>query len=93
MREDVTWGGLMTVHQHHERVDGRGYPARLTGDEIHELARICAIADVFDARLSDRSYHRALPLADVLEYLESQAGRAFDREMVRCWTSAARNKR
>ena len=92
MREDVTWGGLMAVYQHHERVDGSGYPARLTGEEIHEWARICAIADVFDAMQSDRSYRKAHTLKDVLEYLESRAGREFDAEMVRCWNSAIKSK-
>lgn len=93
MRDDVTWGGLMAVFQHHERIDGSGYPSRLVGEEIHELGRICAVADVFDALLSDRPYHRPRPLAEVVEYLESQAGRMFDQEMVRCWTFAIKKKR
>jgi len=92
MREDMTWGALMAVYQHHERLDGGGYPARLTGGEIHEWARICAIADVFDALRSDRSYRQASELEDVLGYLESRAGREFDKEMVKCWNSAIRNK-
>jgi HD-GYP domain-containing protein (c-di-GMP phosphodiesterase class II) len=92
MRADVAWGGLMTVYQHHERIDGSGYPARLTGAETHEWARICAIADVFDALRSDRSYRKAWPLKEVLEYLESRAGREFDGEMVRCWNSAIKSK-
>jgi putative nucleotidyltransferase with HDIG domain len=88
MRGDMSWEGLMTVYQHHERLDGGGYPGRLTGEEIHEWARICAIADVFDALRSDRSYRRAVPLDDVVEYLDARAGREFDEEMVRCWNSA-----
>jgi HD-GYP domain-containing protein (c-di-GMP phosphodiesterase class II) len=92
MRQDVTWGALMTVLQHHERIDGSGYPAHLTGDEIHEWARICAVADVFDALRSDRPYHKARRLQDVLEYLESLADRELDKEMVRCWNSAIRSK-
>ena len=92
IRQDVTWGGLMTVYQHHERMDGRGYPAGLVGDEIHEWARICAIADVFDAMTTNRSYRKAIQLQDVLEHLESRAGSEFDREMVRCWNSAIKSK-
>lgn len=92
MREDVSWAGLMAVYQHHEHVDGSGYPAKLTGEEIHEWAQICAIADVFDALTSDRSYRRASRLQDVLEYLDSRAGRHFNKEMVRCWNSAIKQK-
>ena len=92
MHKDVTWASLMAVYQHHERIDGRGYPAGLVGNEIHEWARICAIADVFDAMTSDRPYRRAVRLQDVMEHLESRAGTEFDKEMVRCWNSAIRSK-
>jgi len=87
LRGDMTWGELMMVYQHHERIDGRGYPARLTGTEIWESARICAIADVYDALRSDRSHHKAWRMEDVREYLESASGRHLDGEMVRCWNS------
>lgn len=92
MREDMTWGGLMTVYQHHERLDGRGYPAGVTHEDIHEWARICAIADVFDALRSDRSYRKALKTEDIVEYLQSRAGRDFDKEMVKCWNLAIKSK-
>jgi HD-GYP domain-containing protein (c-di-GMP phosphodiesterase class II) len=92
MRQDVTWGGLMSVYQHHERIDGSGYPARFVGGEIHEWARICAVADVFDALRSDRPYRKGWRVQHVLEYLESRAGREFDKEMVRCWNSAIKSK-
>jgi HD-GYP domain-containing protein (c-di-GMP phosphodiesterase class II) len=92
MRSDVSWGALMAIYQHHERVDGRGYPAHVTGNEIHEWARICAIVDVYDAlRSEQRPYRRAVSIRDALEYLESQAGRRFDKEMVRCWNLAIRS--
>jgi HD-GYP domain-containing protein (c-di-GMP phosphodiesterase class II) len=48
------------VMQHHERVDGKGYPQGLARDEIHIYARICSIADVYDALTSKRSYKRSL---------------------------------
>ena len=53
-REDLTWGQLMMVYSHHERCDGRGYPVGLIQSEIHEYARICAIADVYEALCRDR---------------------------------------
>ncbi|HUR85148.1 MAG TPA: HD-GYP domain-containing protein [Solirubrobacteraceae bacterium] len=50
---------VATVRDHHERLDGSGYPAGREGASIHEFARICAIADVFDAISSERPYKRA----------------------------------
>ena len=52
---------VATVRDHHERLDGSGYPAGRRGDAIHEFARICAIADVFDAVSSERPYKNAAP--------------------------------
>jgi len=48
------------VRHHHERVDGRGYPDGLAGDQIPLLARIVSVVDVFDALTSDRPYRKAL---------------------------------
>ena len=86
-REDLTWGQLMMVYSHHERCDGRGYPVGLVQSEIHEYARLCAIADVYEAICRDRPYRRASRRRDALEYLDRQAGRGFDEEMMRCWMS------
>jgi HD-GYP domain-containing protein (c-di-GMP phosphodiesterase class II) len=86
-REDLAWGQLMMVYSHHERCDGRGYPVGLVQSEIHEYARICAIADVYEALCRDRPYRRAPRRRDALEYLDRQAGRGFDEEMMRCWMS------
>jgi HD-GYP domain-containing protein (c-di-GMP phosphodiesterase class II) len=52
---------LATVRDHHERLDGSGYPAGRDAEAIHEFARICAIADVFDAVSSERPYKNAAP--------------------------------
>lgn len=52
---------VATVRDHHERLDGSGYPGGRSADTIHEFARICAIADVFDAVSSERPYKRAAP--------------------------------
>lgn len=82
--ETLSWGQLMMVYQHHERCDGRGYPAGLVGREIHLWARLCAVADVFDALTHERHYRNASPFGEALEYFDVQAGRAFDEEMVHC---------
>jgi len=91
-RTDVSWGQLMMVYQHHERCDGRGYPAGLLRSEIHEWARLCAIADVFDALTNDRSYRNAAALDDVLQYFDAQAGKGFDEEMIRCLIAAVKRR-
>jgi HD-GYP domain-containing protein (c-di-GMP phosphodiesterase class II) len=86
-RPEMSWGALMMVYQHHERCDGTGYPVGFTGDEIHPWARICAIADVFDAMSSDRAYHSGKSVPEVCEYFTRQSGLAFDKEMVQCWNT------
>jgi HD-GYP domain-containing protein (c-di-GMP phosphodiesterase class II) len=59
---------------HHERIDGRGYPRRLTGKDTHVLARIIAIADVFEAlTASDRPYKAGKPLSESLRIMEDMA--------------------
>lgn len=84
-RGDLSWAQLMMIYQHHERLDGNGYPVGLKGEEIHEWARICAIADVFDALTSERAYRKPDSTDKVLEYMGKMAGKAFDAEMVACW--------
>ena len=73
---------LPIVGQHHERFDGAGYPARLAGTQIDRLARVLAIADVYDALRSDRPYRQGLPLAVVVDYISKGAGTQFDPDMV-----------
>ena len=84
-RTELSWGALMMIYQHHERCNGGGYPVGFVGDEIHPWAKICAIADVYDAMISKRSYHSAAARKDVLDYFQKQAGTTFDKEMVQCF--------
>lgn len=63
---------------HHERWDGKGYPAGLKGREVPLEARICGIVDVFDALTTDRCYRDALPNDVVYEMMEDERGRHFD---------------
>lgn len=72
---------LYILH-HHERVDGRGYPAGLRGDEIPIGARIVAIVDAFDAMVSDRCYRAGLPAGEALRRLQGSAGTQFDDVIV-----------
>ncbi len=68
--------------QHHERIDGLGYPNGLVNKEISYLSRIVSIADVYDALTSDRPYKRAMCPNDALEYLMANSGTFFDHEMI-----------
>jgi HD-GYP domain-containing protein (c-di-GMP phosphodiesterase class II) len=70
------------VHQHHERVDGRGYPRGLTGAELHLESRILTVADVYDAMASTRSYQPGRPPADVAAELRRIRGAQLDESAV-----------
>lgn len=72
-----------SVRHHHERVDGKGYPSGLSGDEISIGGKIIKVCDAIDAMLSDRPYRQALQMDQVLEQLDTYAGLQFDREVVR----------
>ncbi|MEJ2591349.1 MAG: MASE3 domain-containing protein [Candidatus Thiodiazotropha sp.] len=76
------WPVADTVHQHHERLDGSGYPRGLTGDEILLEARIISVADVVEAMASYRPYREAIPLDQVMAEIEHQAGTLYDPEVV-----------
>lgn len=88
LRDGLTWGQLMMVYQHHERIDGRGYPVGLVGNEIHPWAKICAVADVFDALSSERPYRKAEPLQEVRLFFRGRRGKDFEEEIVQCLLEA-----
>lgn len=76
---------LLTAHcafQHHERLDGSGYPQGLSANEIHPYAKILAVADVFDAVTSNRVYRKAMLPHEGLEILYAGAGTLFDKYIV-----------
>ncbi len=68
---------------HHERWDGSGYPRGLTGESIPLFARLFAVVDVFDALTSDRPYRSAWSREKVRQYIQQQAGRHFDPQIVK----------
>jgi HD-GYP domain-containing protein (c-di-GMP phosphodiesterase class II) len=70
------------VLQHHERLDGSGYPMGLRRDEILPEAKILAVADVAEALMSDRPYRPALPMPQVVEVLRAERGVRLDAEAV-----------
>jgi putative two-component system response regulator len=68
--------------QHHEKFDGSGYPGALKGENISQVARIVAIADVFDALTSERPYKKSWPLEKVMCFFNEQSGKHFDPYLV-----------
>src|SRR4051812_44463333 len=70
------------VREHHERWDGSGYPQRLAGRRIHQLARIPGVADVYDAVTSERPYKAAQPPAAGWAVIDAGAGTVFDPAVV-----------
>lgn len=80
------------IRQHHERMDGSGYPRGLKGDEIMLGSRILAVADMVEAMASSRPYRPGLGLEAALNEIESQAGTLLDAEVVRTCISLFREK-
>ena len=74
--------------QHHERLDGKGYPYGLSGDALCLEVRILSVADVFDALSAERPYRGALPIAQVFEIMEQEVGAALDGACVAALRSA-----
>jgi len=67
---------------HHERIDGRGYPRNLSGDDIPLLARVLSVADCFDVMTARDSYRPTMPMADAISELRRVAGTQLDARMV-----------
>lgn len=69
--------------QHHEQVDGKGYPNGLKGDSIYKLSKIVAITDVYDALTSDRPYRKALSPNEAIEFIMGNGNIKFDYDYVK----------
>jgi hypothetical protein len=78
----------LMARYHHERIDGRGYPCGLKGDEIPPGAKIVALADSFDAMTTDRPYRRRRSFDEVLEDFRHNAGKQFAPEVVAAFCRA-----
>ena len=79
---DLSPEAIAVVSEHHERMDGSGYPRGLKGDEISVLGRLAAIADTFEAMTSVRPYRQnTFSVKEVLEYLESESPKKYDRDI------------
>lgn len=83
---------LPAIVEHHERLDGSGYPFGLHGDQMSRMGRIVAVADVYDALTTDRPYRKAMGLNAVIEFMKQNSGDRFDPECVEALTVIAARK-
>ncbi|GAB6106479.1 HD domain-containing phosphohydrolase [Fusibacter bizertensis] len=83
---------IPAVLGHHERFDGKGYPRRISGEDIPLTARILCLADSFDAMISTRCYKPDMPVAKALAILEEEAGKQFDPKLVTLFTDMVVNE-
>lgn len=81
-RIDFPWPVADMILEHHERLDGSGYPNSLQGDEISLGARIIAVADVVEAMASHRPYRAGLGVDSALAEITTSRGTRFDRDVV-----------
>lgn len=86
------WPVAQIAHQHHERIDGSGYPQGLRGEEILLEARIVAVADVVESMATDRPYRPALGIEQALAEIEGGAGTAYDPAVVNACLRLFRDK-
>lgn len=86
--EQRVWNAYVKVAalMHHERCDGSGYPLKLKGEEINQIAKIVSICDVFDNLISGRGTEESKTVYEVIEYLIGMSNIYFDEEMVRKFT-------
>jgi len=77
--------------QHHERLDGRGYPWKLSGDTLSFTARVLAVADVYEALTATRPYREGLPVAKVVSIMHNDRGTAFDPDIFDAAVALAEN--
>ncbi len=79
---EIMRASKIVAYQHHEKWNGEGYPEGLAGEDIHIYGRIAAVADVFDALISERPYKRAWPVDEAVEYIVGESRKHFDPDVV-----------
>jgi len=89
---DFPWPIAEIVLQHHERLDGSGYPKGLKGKDIHLEAKILAVADVVEAMATHRPYRAALSIEEALNEIKSNQGKLYDSNVVKACLTIFKNK-
>jgi HD-GYP domain-containing protein (c-di-GMP phosphodiesterase class II) len=90
---DFPWPVGRMILQHHERLDGSGYPGGISGEDIILEARIIAVADIVDSMTSDRPWRKALPAESALEEIKKHRGTKYDTDVVDACVELYTNKR
>jgi HD-GYP domain-containing protein (c-di-GMP phosphodiesterase class II) len=79
---------LCVASQHHERMDGSGYPKQLCADEIHPISRMCAVVDSFDALTALRPFKaRSMPVGEAMKVIFNDSPLRYDARVVQAWAS------
>jgi HD-GYP domain-containing protein (c-di-GMP phosphodiesterase class II) len=86
--DDISPLSRAVVRSHHERWNGSGYPDGRAKDDIHQFARIAAVADVFDALTSDRCYRNGVPPHEGYQFILDRTARDFDPQIVEIFESS-----
>ncbi len=81
------------VYEHHERLDGKGYPRGLRGDEIHFNSRLLMVAEVCDALATERTYKPAWSLEQIVSFFEEHSGTAYDSDVIRALVTIFKRER
>jgi HD-GYP domain-containing protein (c-di-GMP phosphodiesterase class II) len=82
---NVTTCQLLMAYQHHEKMDGTGYPVGIQSDEISQVGRLCAVVDVYEALTSKRPYRNPMRPEQAIEIMERDAGKHLDSEILEIW--------
>ncbi|MFQ5736934.1 MAG: HD-GYP domain-containing protein [Thermodesulfobacteriota bacterium] len=82
MSKEIREDSIKIILQHHESYSGKGYPGRISGEEIHVYARIAAVADIYDAMTTDRVYRKAISPNEVLQKMYMLRYSHYDPEFV-----------
>jgi HD-GYP domain-containing protein (c-di-GMP phosphodiesterase class II) len=85
--KQMSWGSLMMIYQHHEHVDGSGYPTGIEGDEIHEWARICAVANFYEKQRRQMQGSSPAEIRKLYTALVNKSGTMLDEEVTACLLS------
>ena len=84
----VTETQLLMAYQHHEKLDGKGFPVGLISTEIHDASKICSVANRYDGLTSERPNRHAMTRMAAFRVMDSEKNTALDSEMIKCLEAA-----
>lgn len=81
--ESLTESSRLITLQHHEKIDGSGYPYQLKGNQVHEFSQLCALADIYDALTAERSYKKGMTTFEALKLIKERMNQHFDERLIK----------